>query len=177
MRTEPGGQLLISCGFGVGVGACAQHHHEQRSGPDLPADRIMHGDRSSRPVDETLFAGLVLLTDYHILLPAPPSVKFVEATVAVSFRMHLSVLFPCQLQCQMGMLLQLLVEGRKIRKGSLVRAFYRTLLAEHGLFDASFVPAFRQWPGNPGGRHFLQVIIDCPLTARTSSGDLPLPQP
>src|ERR1700723_199373 len=137
----------------------------------------MHRDRGSCPVDKTLFSGLVFLAKYHILLLAPPPVQFAEATVAISFRMHLPVLFPCQLQCQMGMLLQLLVEGRKIRKGPLVRADYRALLAEQGLFDAFFVPTFRQWPGNPGGRHFLQVVMYCTLTDRTSSGDLPLPQP
>jgi hypothetical protein len=58
----------------------------------------------------------------------------------------------------------LLVEGRKIREGSLVRVDYRALLAEQGLFDAFFVPTFRQWPGNPGSRHFLQIIMNCTLT-------------
>src|SRR5438034_8615102 len=65
----------------------------------------------------------------------------------------------------------------KIRKGSLVRACYRTLHAEHRLFDTPVVPAFWQWPGYPGRRHFLQVVMDRTLTDRTSSGDLPLPQP
>src|SRR2546430_9207428 len=75
------------------------------------------------------------------------------------------------------MLPQLLVQGRKIRKGSLVRGFYRTLLAEYRLFDAPLVPAFWQWPGYPGRRHFLQVVMNRTLTDRTSSGELPLPQP
>src|SRR5580658_2063066 len=116
----------------------------------------MHGDRGSCPVDESLLAGFVLLAKYHILLLAPPPVQFAEATVAISFRMHLSVLFPCQLQCQMGMLLQLLVEGRKIRKGPLVRADYRALLAEQGLFDAFFVPTFRQCQEIPAAATFFR---------------------
>src|SRR5882762_5496882 len=105
VRTEPGGQLLISCGFGVGVGTRTQHHHEQRSWPDLAADRIVHRNRGSGPVDESLLAGLVLLAKNHILLLSPSPVELAEATVAVSFRMHLPILFPSQLQGQMTMLL------------------------------------------------------------------------
>ena len=102
MCTEPGGQLLISGGFGVGVGTRTEHHHEQRGLPDLSADWIVHRDRGSGPVDETLLARLVFLANNHILLLAPPPVELAEAAVAVSFRMHLSVLFPCQLQRQLA---------------------------------------------------------------------------
>ena len=105
MRTEPGGQLLISCGFGVGVRTRTQHHHEQRGLPDLSGDWIVHRDRGSGPIDETLLAGLVLLAKNHILLLAPPPVEFAETAVTISFRMHLPILFPSQLQRQMAMLL------------------------------------------------------------------------
>jgi hypothetical protein len=96
--TEPGGQLLISGGFDVGVGTRTQHHHEQGSWPDLATHWILHRNRGSRPVDETLFAGQMLLAKNHLLLLAPPPVEFAETTVTVSFRMNLPILFPSQLQ-------------------------------------------------------------------------------
>src|SRR5439155_12634111 len=88
--------------FGVGVRTRTQHHHEQRGWPDLAADWIVYRDRGSGPVDRILLAGLVFLAKNHILLLAPPPVEFAETTVAVSFRMHLSILFPSQLQRQVG---------------------------------------------------------------------------
>src|ERR1700757_4036559 len=107
VSADPGSQLLVSGGFGISVGTRAQHHHEQRRWPDFAGNRIVYRNRGTGPVHESLLARLVYLAQNHILLPAPPLVELAEATVAVSFRMHLSILFPCQLQCQMGMLLQL----------------------------------------------------------------------
>jgi hypothetical protein len=43
-------------------------------------------------------------------------------------------------------------------------------------YDASFVPTFRQWPADPSRRGFLQVVMDCTLANRTSTGDLSLAQ-
>ena len=102
VSADPGRQLLVPSGFCVSVGTRAQHHHEQRRWPDFAGNWILHRNRGAGPVDETLLAGLVYLVQNYILLPAPPLVEPAEATVAVSFRMHLPVFFPSQLQCQMA---------------------------------------------------------------------------
>src|SRR6201998_4860191 len=96
VSVDPGSQLLVPGGFGISLGTRAQHHHEQRSCPDLACNRIVYRNRGTGPVDETLLAGLVYLAQNHILLSAPPLVQLAEATVAVSFRMHLPVLLPSQ---------------------------------------------------------------------------------
>ena len=98
MTTEPGGQLLIQCGFGIGVVARAQHHQEQCSSTDFPRLRILKRDGSSCPIDKTLLARRVVLAQNHVLLLEPAPIQLTEATVAVAFRMHLSILFPSQLQ-------------------------------------------------------------------------------
>src|SRR6266446_6269821 len=140
VSADPGSQLLVPGGFGISVGTRAQHHHEQRSWPDLAGNRIVHRNRGTGPVHETFLSGLVYLAQGHILLPTPPLVELAEATVAVPFRMHLPILFPSQLQCQMGMLLQLSLQGGKIREDLIGESFDYRPLSEQCLLDALLVP-------------------------------------
>src|ERR1700722_711236 len=98
VSADPGAQLLVPGGFGISVGTRAQPHDEQRGWPDFAGNRILHRNRGTGPVHETLLARLVYLAKNYILLPPPTLVEFAEATVAVSFRMNLPVLFPSQLQ-------------------------------------------------------------------------------
>jgi hypothetical protein len=77
----------------------------------------------------------------------------------------------------MSMLLELIVEGWKIRKGSLRGFFDRTLLPKYSFCNLLLVPTFRQRPLHPRSCRLLQVVMDGPLADRTGSGDLPLPQP
>ncbi len=128
VSADPGGQLLVLGGFCISVGTRAQHHHEQRRGPDFAGNRIVHRNRCTGPVDETFFARLVYLAKNYILLPAPTPVELAEATVAISFRMNLPVLFPSQLQRQMAMLLQLRVQGGKIREHLFGESFYCVII-------------------------------------------------
>src|SRR6266851_445174 len=175
VSADPGSQLLVPGAFGISVGTRAQHHHEQRRWPDFAGNRIVYRNRGTGPVHETLLARLVYLAKNYILLPAPTLVEPAEATVAVPFRMHLPVFFPSQLQRQMAMLLQ--VQCGKIREDLFGESFYHLPLSEQGLLDALLVPAFRKRPGYPSRCRPLQVVMDGSLTDRTSSGDLPLPQP
>jgi hypothetical protein len=57
----------------------------------------------------------------------------------------------------MGMLLELIVEGWKIRRNTIAGLFDRSLLPEHDLFNAFFVPAFRKRPLYPGSYRLLQI--------------------
>src|SRR5262249_4348449 len=111
-----------------------------------------------------------------ILLLAPALIQLAEATVAVALRMHLPVLFPSQLQRQMGMSLELFPEDGKIWQNSWA-PFDRETITEKCFLDALFVPAFRQRPPEPCCCRFLQVVMDGSLTDGTSTGDSPLPQP
>src|SRR6266478_21160 len=167
VSADPGSQLLVSGGFGISVGTHAQHHHEQRRWPDFARNRIVHRNRCTGPVHETLLARLMYLAKNYILLSAPTLVEPAEATVAVPFRVHLPVFFPSQLRVQVG----------KIREDLFGKSLYHLLLSEQGLLDALLVPAFRSRPGYPGRCCPLQVVMDGSLTDRTCSGDLPLPQP
>src|SRR5260370_31071091 len=146
VSADPGSQLLVLGGFGIRVGTRAQHHHEQRGWPDLAGNRIVYRNRGTGPVHETLLARLVYLAKNYILLPAPTLVEPAEATVAVPFRMHLPVFFPSQLQRQMPLLLQLRVQGGKIREDLFGEAFYHLRLPEQGLLEALLVPPFL-WNG------------------------------
>src|SRR5713226_3277435 len=68
VSADPGGQLLVSGSFRVSVGTRAQHHHEQRRWPDFAGNRIVHRNRGTGPVHETLLARLVYLAKNYILL-------------------------------------------------------------------------------------------------------------
>src|SRR6201998_2803842 len=150
VSADPGSQLLVPGGFSISVGTRAQHHHEQRSWPDLAGNRIVYRNRCTGPVDETLLAGLVYLAQNHILLPAPSLVELAEATVAVPFRMHLAVLFPSQLQRQMAMLLQLSVQGGEIREDLSGESFYYLRPSEQCLLDALLIPLLSERPHHAG---------------------------
>src|SRR5262252_9176057 len=71
VAAEPGSHLLIQCGFGIGVAACAQHHHEQRSSPDFARHGILEGDGSAGPIDETFLTRRMVLAQNYVLLPEP----------------------------------------------------------------------------------------------------------
>src|SRR6266436_3480550 len=177
MSADPGSQLLVLGGFGISVGTRAQHHHEQRGWPDLAGNRIVHRNRCTGPVHETLLARLVYLAKNYILLPAPTLVELTEATVAISFRMHLPVLFPSQLQRQMAMLLQLRMQGGKIREDLFGESFYYLPLSEQGLLDALLVPLLSERPHQTGCGGPLEVVMNGALANRTSTGNGPLLQP
>src|ERR1700730_1754294 len=177
VRTDPGTQLLIASRFRLGVGTRSQHHHEQGGLPDLSRVRILYRDLRPAPVDKPLLAPLVLLAKNYILLPPPLPIQVAEPAVAIPLRVLFPVIFPSQLQGQMGMLLELFVEGWKIREGMLAGLFYRKRLTKHGFFNPLLVPALRQRPLHPRSGRLLQIVMDGTLADRTGSGDLPLPQP
>src|SRR5436309_13776317 len=97
VSADPGGQLLVSGGFGISVGTRAQHHHEQRRWPDFAGNRTGYRDPGTGPVHETPLGRLVYLAKNYILLPAPTLVEPAEATVAEPLPMHLPVFFASQL--------------------------------------------------------------------------------
>src|SRR5438270_14019963 len=169
VSVDPDSQLLVPGGFGIRVRTRAQHHHEQRRWPDFAGNRIVHGNRCTGPVDESLLARLVYLAKNYILLPAPTLVEFAEATVAVSFRMNLPVLFPSQLQRQMAMLLQLRMQGGKIREDLFGESFYHLLLSEQCLLDALLVPLLSERPHHTGCGGPVEVVMNGGLANRTSA--------
>src|SRR5271156_975697 len=177
VSADPGAQLLVPCGFGIRVGTRAQHHHEQRSWPAFAGNRIVHRNRCTGPVHESLLARLVYLAKNYILLPAPTLVELAEATVAVSFRMNLPVLFPSQLQRQMTMLLQLRMQGGKIREDLFGESFYHLPLSEQCLRDTLLVPILSERPHHTGCGGSVEVFMNGALANRTSAGYGPLPQP
>src|SRR6202795_5003272 len=72
--------------------------------------RVADGDGGSRPIDEQLLAGLVFLTQHHVLL-APPALKqLAETGIAIAVGVGLPVLLPEQLLGQVSMYLPLLVK-------------------------------------------------------------------
>src|SRR5213596_1790758 len=177
VSADPSAQLLVPGGFGIRVGTRAQHHHEQRGCPDFASNRIVHRNRCASPIHEALLARLVHLAKNYILLPAPTLVEFAEATVTVSFRMNLPVLFPSQLQRQMAMLLQLRMQGGKIREDLFRESFYHRPLSEQGLLDTLLVPLLSERPHHTGCGGPVEVFMNGALANRTSAGYGPLPQP
>ncbi len=143
----------------------------------MAGNRIVYWNRCTGPVDEALLARLVYLAKNYILLPAPTLVELAEATVAVSFRMNLPVLFPCQLQRQMAMLLQLRMQGGKIRKDLFGESFYHLPLSEQGLLDTLLVPLLSERPHHTGCGGPVEVVMNGALANRTSAGYGPLLQP
>src|SRR4029077_456763 len=141
------------------------------------SNRIVHRNRCAGPVHEAFLARLVYLAQNYILLPPPTLVEFAEATVTVSFRMNLPVLFPSQLQRQMAMLLQLRVQGGKIREDLFGESFCHQPLSEQGLLDTLLVPLLSERPRHTGCGGPVEVFMNGALANRTSAGYGPLPQP
>jgi hypothetical protein len=115
---DPIGQLFVAGGFRVGVGTGTQDGDEQVAGLQRAALRVMDGDGASRPIDEHLFAGFVLLAQHHIQFVEPTVIQFAKAAVAVALRIGLLVLFPEQLQGHVAVPLLLVVDGAEVGRRS-----------------------------------------------------------
>src|SRR5437660_2630640 len=170
VSADPSAQLLVPGGFGISVGTRAQHHHEQRGWPGFAGKRIVYRNRGTGPVDESLLARLVYLAKNYILLPAPTLVELAEATVAVSFRMNLPVLFPSHLQRQMAMLLQLRMQVGKIREDLFGESFYHLPLSEQCPLDTLLVPLLSERPHHTGCGGPVEVVMNGTLANRTGAG-------
>lgn len=75
----------------------------------------MHWDSRTGPVDEGLFAGLVLLPHHDIQLLPPALIELAEARITVAIRIRVPIFLPKQLQGYVAMRPELLVHRGKIR--------------------------------------------------------------
>src|SRR5260370_13723669 len=91
--------------------------------------------------------------------------------------MKLPVTSQCQLQGQMAMLLQLRMQGGKIRKDLFGESFYHLPLSEQGLLDTLLVPLLSERPHHTGCGGPVEVVMNGALANRTSAGYGPLLQP
>jgi len=67
------------------------------------------------------------------------------------------------------------VKRAKVGKGALP-LFDGLSITEKRLFNALFIPAFRQRPADPRRRGLLQAVMDGSLANRIRPGDLSLPK-
>src|ERR1700687_1210720 len=110
---------------------------------------VVDRDGGPRPIDEQLLAGLVFLTQYHVLL-APPALKqLAETGVAIAVRVGLTVFLPKQLRGQVWMHLPLLVKLGKVRHRQRGGAS-PWWTAEQGRLQPVFVPILPKRPRDPG---------------------------
>ena len=135
----------------------------------------MDRDRGSRPIDEQLLAGLVLLAQHHILLAAPALVQLAEAAVAIAVRVCLPVLLPEQLLRQVWMLLSLLVKVGEVRHRQHRRASPWRPTEQRSL-QPVFVPLLPKRPRDSGSFGPLQILVYGAEANRATAGDLPQPQ-
>lgn len=77
----------------------------------------------------------------------------------------------------MPMLLQLLMQERKVRKHVLRESLGRSPVSEQRLVEALLVPILGKRPDHTGCRGPLQILMNSALANGTSAGDGPLPQP
>src|SRR5207248_167374 len=82
--------------------------NREKSGGSTP--RVVDRDGGSRPIDEQLHAGFVLVAQPHILFAAPALEQLAEARVAIAVRVGLTVLLPEQLLGHVWMHLPLRVK-------------------------------------------------------------------
>src|SRR5579863_510658 len=137
--------------------------------------RVVDRDGGSRPIDEQLLAGLVFLTQNHVLL-APPALKqLAETRIAIAVWVSLPVLLPEQLLGQVGMYLPLLVKVGKVRhrQNGGARPWWT---AEQGRLQPLFVPILTKRPGDSRRFGSLQILVDGSEANRATTGDLPQPQ-
>src|ERR1700730_16312800 len=84
---------------------------------------------------------------------------------------------PSQLQRQLGMLLQLRVQGGKIREDLFGESFYHRPLSEQCLLDTLLVPLLSERPHHTGCGGPVEVFMNGALANRTNEGYGPLLQP
>src|SRR5882762_1261398 len=114
--------------------------------PDLITGAAIDGDGRTRPVDEEFLAGLVFLSQNYVLRSTPALVEITEPAVLVSLWVGRPIFFPEQLEGNALALLALLLEHRKIWRGSV------DLTATDGFgtvqrgFHLFFVPAVGKRP-------------------------------
>jgi hypothetical protein len=76
---------------------------------NFPALWIIDRDGGTRPIDEQLLAGTMLLAQHHIALLFPALVQIAETAIGVAVRLRSAVLLPQQLPGGVPVPLQLLV--------------------------------------------------------------------
>src|SRR5580704_12166361 len=136
---------------------------------------IMDRNRRACPIHEQLLAGLVLLSQHHILFPPPPLVQLAEAAVLVAIRVCLPVLLPQQLLRQMCMLLALTMKVSEVRHGQRGWAAAWRPAEQRGLKPV-IVPLGSKRPRNLGGLSPLQILMCGAEANRATSGDRSQPQ-
>ena len=94
MGADPRFHLLIARDFGVGAGTGTEDGDEQRRLTDGGRVAVMDGDRGTGPVDESFFAGDVMLAHDHALLASPALVDLAVAAVTVTVGVSGMVLLP-----------------------------------------------------------------------------------
>jgi hypothetical protein len=99
---------------------------------------------------------------------------FAKPNVAIPLGVRLSVFFPHQLQCQMTMLLQLLIDGIPIRLWPLSHRPARAGSKQFG-FQFFFVQAFRRRPTDPGCNYPFQILVDRTQPHSATACNLALP--
>src|SRR5436190_20216097 len=139
------------------------------------AARVVDRDSGSRPIDKQFLAGLVVLAQHHVLLPAPALKQLAETGIAIAVRVGLPVLLPKQLLAQVSIYLPLLVKLGKIRHRQRGGPS-PWLTAEQGSLQPVFIPILPKRPRDSRRFGSLQILVDGPETNRTTTGDLPQPQ-
>ena len=143
VRLNPGFKLLIVRRLRVGIGTGAQYRDEQRCLPWFPRRGIIDRNCCSRPVHKHFFPSFVFLPQHHIQVPPPLLIALAKPTVAISFRVGLSIFLPQQLQGQMTVLLQLLMHRLPIRfRTTAHRPSHCNLVPEQLRFQIYFPQAF-----------------------------------
>ena len=116
VRTNPGAQILIPGGFGIGVVAGAQDGNEDGRFLDRPGLGIDDRDGVSRIIDKQFFSGAVLLPQHQIQLAGPLLIQLTEPAVLVTVGIGLLVLLPNQLQRDMLVAVEIFMDGGPIRQ-------------------------------------------------------------
>ncbi len=84
VRSDPGGQVAMLGGFGIGVVAGPERGHEQIGFPDLAGPGIRDGNGLSGMIDKQLVAAAVILAQDQIELSFPAGIELAVAAVLVA---------------------------------------------------------------------------------------------
>ena len=172
MAVDPVGQMLSPRGVREGICAGAEHGDEQRGRFSLAGSAVVNRDRGTRPVDEQLLSGSVILPECDVPIPVPALVEFAEAAIAVAAALLLAVLFPKQLQGDEAIGLHLAVHFREVQTGP--RDGRRVIRPgrKQQLVESPVVMIFRQWPGQASGFGPFEIPVNGRLADGATSGYL-----
>ena len=176
MGLDPVSQRLRPAGLSIGVVRGPQHGDEDLGLAHDAGAPIDDRELLAGIVDEDLVAGGMILAHGRQQAAFELPEQIAEAAVAIAVGMSVAILLPEHHQVDAGPL-RLAGEAGPIRIGAAAEPALHASMGEQARFENGVRQITGQWPGKPGGRGALEVVLDRAARHAERVPDLPHADP